>query len=363
MAISSISVSSAVRPTTAGGAANDIGLSVSDAPSHAPPDVVDGSASDGGVWSVERIGGLDADGCLRLMGVVAAERARWDAVMLRVQARFAGLRPVRRLDRHEPADDGQEFSRFAADEVAVELGLSPATASNQLHMAWMLTRRLPATVQALSDGVIDLARAKAAAEVTEPLDDVQAGAVEARVLPKGRRASDARFRDALRRAVVKVDPEGAARRRRVRRRVREVRTSPGVDGLSSLWAVLPAEDALAAYRRIDALARLAGPAGREAAGDGAGGDGGSNGADGGSGDGVPGGPGGGGSGGGRTLDERRADVFTDLLLGRSRGYPQAGVEEATWRRILTDPADGVCWKSAGGGIRGRVLRVMSAFGT
>jgi Domain of unknown function (DUF222) len=370
MAISPGSVIASVRPVAVGG--DGVGLSMSDAPGHAPPDPSCCSSAGlvAGVWPAERIGELDADGCLSLMVLVARERARWDAVMVRAQARFAGLRPWRRLDRHDPSDDGRGYSRFAADEIGVELGLSPTTASNQLHLAWTLTRRLPATLEALSGGLIDLARAKAVAEVTEPLDDVQAAAVEDRVLPRGRRASQARFRDALRRAVLKVDPEGSERRRRERRRQREVRTHPGEDGLSSLSAMLPAEDALAAYRRIDALARHTYPARGDGVGDGGDGDG----------DGVPGNPmegaAGDGAADGRTLDERRADVFTDLLLGRSQGYPHVAVdlqvtvpwttlagltedpgylagygpiaaghvrelaEQATWRRILTDPADG-----------------------
>jgi hypothetical protein len=61
--------------------------------------------------------------------------------------------------------------------------------------------------------------------------------------------------------------------------------------MAGLWALLPAEDAVAVYRRVDDLAHVAGTPGDE-----------------------------------RTVDQRRADVFTDLLLGRANPHtdPDAG---------------------------------------
>ncbi len=189
--------------------------------------------------------------------------------------------------------------------------------------------------------MVDLSRVRAVADATAPLSDEQAAAVEQKVLARGGRASHALFRQALRRAVLTVDPDGARHRHDRQRRDRHIRLRPLNDAMAELWALLPAVDAQAAYQRIDTLAR-------RAAG--------------------PDDP--------RGIDERRADVLTDLLLGRRyddtpmhvevgvivpvttllgltdipgelagygpipAGLTRALAKNATWRRILTDPADG-----------------------
>jgi hypothetical protein len=70
--------------------------------------------------------------------------------------------------------------------------------------------------------------------------------------------SNAAFRQALRSAVLAVDPNGAERRRRRQRRLRRVERQSGDDGLGELPAVLPAEHMTAIYDRVDGLARRPG---------------------------------------------------------------------------------------------------------
>ncbi|WP_131746859.1 DUF222 domain-containing protein [Frankia sp. Cppng1_Ct_nod] len=303
----------------AGAVRADVGVTVTPGSDHAQPKSVD-------------VEGLDADSCLTLMVRAARQRAYWDAVMVRAQDRFTRLRPA-------AAGSGRGFCEFAADEVAAELAVSPTAAAGQLDLAHTLTGRLPATVDALAAGTIDLLRARALAEATGALSHAQASQVEQRILTGGGRASHARFRDALRRTVLAVDPAGAAARHRHARRDRQVHLRPVEDGMAELWALLPAVEAQAAYQRIDGLARRSS-----------------------------------GPGDSRGIDERRADILTDLLLGHDRGrvrieiavtvpattllgltdtpgelagygpipaaLARALAEHATWRRILTDPADG-----------------------
>jgi hypothetical protein len=257
---------------------------------------------------------------------------------VRAQARFAAHRPP---DENDPAGAARGFSEFASDEIAAELRMSTGTAHAQLDLAVALSSRLPGTLAALEAGEIDLRRAKAMADVTAPLSGEQAAAVEQRVLARGGRGSHETFRRAVRTELLKVDPDGAEQRRRQQRRLRGVFHRPAEDGLAELTAVLPAEHATAIYQRITSLAR-------HAAG--------------------PGDP--------RSLDERRADVLVDLLLGSNReqvtaeihvlvpvttlmgmaehpgelaGYgpiPAGLAREladqptSTWRRMLVDPADG-----------------------
>jgi hypothetical protein len=89
---------------------------------------------------------------------------------------------------------------------------------------------------------------------------------------------------ATRRLVDALDPNGQASRARKARADRKVVLIPGENATSTLAADLPAEVAASTYARIDAMARKMRNRGDE-----------------------------------RTLEQLRADVFTDLLLGHDPG--------------------------------------------
>jgi Domain of unknown function (DUF222) len=205
-------------------------------------------------------------------------------------------------------------------------------------LAWSLVHRLPATLGALERGEIDQVRARAISDAVAPLSDERAAAVEARVLDRAMGQNAPQLRRSLKRAVIAVDPDGAQARHEQRREDRRIVLCPQVDGMSELYAYLPAPAASAVYLAVDQAARQA-----QAPGD------------------------------GRTADQRRADAFVDLILGDS-GAPVAQVKvvvpaatllgvddqpgelagygpipaavareisaDATWRRLLTDPTSG-----------------------
>jgi hypothetical protein len=278
---------------------------------------------------------MDDDACLDLIGRAAAVVARWQAIGIHAQARFAALRPP------DPPDDSP-YSEFAADETAPVLHVSPITACNRLWTAHTLTTRLPATLRALETGRIDQGRALAMADLTEPLDHEKAAAVETAVLARGGRPNHAAFRAAVRRAVLKAVPDAADARRKRAEADREVTLQPLDDGMADLRLNLPAAIAEAAHDRLTILARRAA---------------------------APDDP--------RSLNQRRADVAAALLLGAETGADGAVTaevhvtvplttllclardpgelegygpippamarelaENATWRRIVTDPVDG-----------------------
>jgi Domain of unknown function (DUF222) len=151
---------------------------------------------------------------------------------------------------------------------------------------------------------------------------------------------------ATRRAVLRIDPDGAEQRRKHRVRDRAVILDPREDGTAELAAVnLDAADAVAAYQRLDGYARAMSPHD------------------------------------GRSMDRRRADALIDLILGRTGAHlsttPVAQVQvtvaastlvgldehpgelagygpitahtarqlaaEGVWRRILTDPPPAPSW--------------------
>ncbi len=283
------------------------------------------------------VGELSADECLRFDVQLERQIARLQAEQLAVRARFAEHRPPL---EGEPSE--RRFTEFAGEELAAELGVAPAVGSRRLQLAAEVCSRLPASLHALYEGHIDLQRVEALARQTAALNAAQAGAVEQAALEQGRRASHAAFRAAVRRRVLKVDPDGADRRHRHAVRGRNLRITDEENGMATLRALLSAERAVSVYHRIDALARRAAADPEEK----------------------------------RTLDERRADVLYDLLMGQDRnrvrtemqvvvpistlmglsdepgelaGYGPIPAELArelaagsrsTWRQMLTDPRDG-----------------------
>lgn len=275
---------------------------------------------------------LDDEACLAGLEALDRHKSQVDALRQRLLARFAALRPPDKEGVRHPCE-------FAADEVAAATRVSTPNAAGQVSDALVLTTRLPVTLAALAAGTIDLARARAAVEVTAGLTDAQASEVDRAGAAKGPRGSHTLFRRALRRLVQKVDPKGAERRRKAAEADRDVRIDTRLeDGVAGLCATLPAAVALAVYATLDRLARSM----------------------------PPGDP--------RTLAQRRADILADLVLGRHphrtvavnvnvtvaastlaglddqpgnlHGYGTITAEharelarDATWRRILFDPVD------------------------
>ncbi|MEU6641807.1 DUF222 domain-containing protein [Saccharomonospora sp. NPDC046836] len=183
------------------------------------------------------------------------------------------------------------------------------------------------------------------AAATAWLSDAQAREVDSTVAPRLEGKNPHQVRRVASYWALKADPEGAARRADHRRAERSVQLLPGDDGMSTLLADLPAEVASSAYARIDRMARTLRGANES-----------------------------------RTLDQLRADVFAELLLGSNTdgsgakadvhvyvyvdlttlaglnddpaqlaGYgpiPASVAREiaeepsSTWRRIVTDPLTG-----------------------
>jgi hypothetical protein len=99
-------------------------------------------------------------------------------------------------------------------EVSLALSMSHVGASWWAGLGVALQWRLAVTGAALAAGDIDVQRARLICEATAALEDDQARAVEARVLPDAGQQTTGQLRAALRRAVIVADPRGADDRRR-----------------------------------------------------------------------------------------------------------------------------------------------------
>jgi Domain of unknown function (DUF222) len=214
---------------------------------------------------IEAIIGFD-----RMTSWAAARQAR-------LLAELARRRPADPVPNAERPSVG---SRFTPDEVGVALKLSRGAAVGRIGTACRLLSVLPATHALWQAGRIDTAKARAVEETTLVLPDALAAAVEARVLPRAPQQSLQQLRAALARAILAVDPDGAAERHQKARRDRRVSVHPEPDGMGSLWALLTATDAQGAYAWLTRLARGLGTQ-------------------------DP-----------RSMDTRRADLLADLLNGR-----------------------------------------------
>lgn len=202
-----------------------------------------------------------------------AMQSYWHAAEIRSLAKFAEYRP--------PERSGIKLADGAPEEIAAALNLSIPVATSRILEAAHLVRRLPATVDALEGGLIDIARARATMQITKELSDEDAQRVERAVLKSGRHSSYKEYRRTLRRQAAKIDPDSAERRRKESKERRNVVTHKLEGGSATLIATLSAHEAAATYSVLDHLAHKAKSPDDT-----------------------------------RTLAERRADVLLDLVLGK-----------------------------------------------
>jgi hypothetical protein len=216
----------------------------------------------------------------------------WEKLLRHAHAQL--IRGLGALARDAAVVRGTQ-SRFIEGEVTAALAWSPATAQARLSDAEALTRLFPDTVELLSGGSISVEQARALAQLTAGLQDPAARAVQQRVLPRMPGQSVAATRQAIRRAVVRADPQACAQRHRHEKNRRRVELCPQDDGMATLTLASTAQTTQA---MMNTLTRLAKTAKRRNKGD------------------------------QRTLDQCRADLLPALVLGTGDA-PNASQDPAT----------------------------------
>lgn len=162
-------------------------------------------------------------------------------VALQRQIGFLQARQVRLLAGMADADPSDDA--WGREEVACALRLAPATVPARLHEASALCRRLPRTLAAVERGELTLRHATVLAGAVEQLGDEIAAAVENRVLTRGAAQTVPEFRRSVRRAVLDLDSRSSADKHRDAVADRRVIFTPVEDGMTELWALLPADGA------------------------------------------------------------------------------------------------------------------------
>ncbi len=144
---------------------------------------------------------------------------------------------------------------FAGAEVGPLLGLSPGSADRRAEVAAVLARKLPRTLAAMAAGVLDLWRASVIAEELRDASLEVCAAVEERIHPQVASDAPRAARARVRRALLRVDPDGLREKAAKARLERGVRQwASDLPGMTE-WAVtLPAADAARCWAAVDALA-------------------------------------------------------------------------------------------------------------
>jgi hypothetical protein len=169
--------------------------------------------------------------------------------------------------------------RVAATEVCAALRISEREAEQMIADSHALVHQLPLTLDALRTGRISYRHASILVDETRSLPEESWHAFESVALPEAEVRTPAGFRQRARALRERQHPTSIDERRREAEEWRSVRLEPGRDGMAWLSAHLPAEQAHGAYHRLTEIAAsLAAPD-------------------------EP-----------RTLAQRRADVFADLLI-------------------------------------------------
>ncbi|MET8214984.1 HNH endonuclease signature motif containing protein [Streptomyces hirsutus] len=189
----------------------------------------------------------------------------------------------------------------AVEEVACALRLSHLTAGQRLKAATLLAARHEVTTGLLADGRISYLQAQAVAEQLECLDDGLARQVELALAAKMPEQAVGRTRAALRREILRADPEGAERRHQERAKTRHTVRYAQDDGMALFGAVVPAQQAALMEQAVDVRAAGYGDDGR-------------------------------------TLDQKRADALFDLVVNRP-GAEGGGVGRAAAVVQVTVPFD------------------------
>lgn len=193
-----------------------------------------------------RCGGASDDEAFGMLG-------QWDAAEAWCASGKLGV--IRALIRRR-LPPGEKLSSAAAEgliqEVSNQIGISLRAASALISLSADLETRLVLTREALDAGVISLAKARIIAEAAAVLDDEHAAAAETLIADQLARKTPGQIAALIGRAVVKVDPKGAAKRReraqRENARVQFWREHAGTAALAAFG--LPPDEALAANQHI-----------------------------------------------------------------------------------------------------------------
>ena len=212
----------------------------------------------------DRFGGVSDD---ELLGIIsAADRCEAAASALKhtAVAELIRRRPASGCTPQGPAGMPEAWDEFTRAELAPALGESRYAVDGLLDLSHDLTVKLPGTMALFGVGVISRYKAQVISHATQLLDPAEARAAEAMVLDRAGRLTPGALRSAIARAVMKVAPDKARKRREKAAKSAEVQWWAEFSGNAALMGrELPPTEVLAAGQRIDSWAAQLKAAGLE----------------------------------------------------------------------------------------------------
>ncbi len=240
-------------------------------------------------------------------------------VVLRAHQRMASHYQARMYDDIESVSAHLEIvdgdielaNQGTVAEVRAALRLTRRAADSEVAFALDLKRRLPSVWSALAAGELDVRRARTIVYATSHLPELTAREVTAAIIDAAPRLTTGQLAARLRKLCIDVDPDEADDRYEQAIDNRRVVLQPTDTGAAALLAVdLPVDRAAAAASRINHLARSLKTSEEP-----------------------------------RTMDQLRADVLLDLLVGteepssRERGVVNIHVDLATLAELTETSGD------------------------
>ncbi|WP_370949189.1 DUF222 domain-containing protein [Amycolatopsis sp. cg5] len=146
-------------------------------------------------------------------------------------------------------------TKAAADLIAVERKSTSSRAGKDIAFAHTLAAKHPETFTALTSGELDWLRAGIIDRACSGLSAENARAVDATIHPHACTLSPGRLWALLRKAILHVDPEGEAKRRAIAKQGRRVSMRTEPDGMATQFWHDSDENILAVQDRIDTIAR------------------------------------------------------------------------------------------------------------
>ena len=141
---------------------------------------------------------------------------------------------MRRKDPDYGVHDMDSWDEVGMHEIRAALMLTRRSANSLCGLARDLAVRLPTVLAAMTDGLLDQARARVFSSWTAELADPHAHALVGRLLPIAPTLTTAQLIDAIQRAAIDLDPDWARRRYERAITARRVIGVLGHDGTASL---------------------------------------------------------------------------------------------------------------------------------
>lgn len=144
------------------------------------------------------------------------------------------------------------------EDVSTALRLAPATAQMRIDVARTLTNHLPNTCSALATGEISPAHAtviarEAAAAIKNGISDYAIFEIEQKALAHAEFHTPGQVANKVRSTIAKLSPEEFAQTVSAAREMRRVSCYNDADGMSTVVAILPAEDAQIVMNAIESF--------------------------------------------------------------------------------------------------------------